>query len=127
MATKAALTILAAMAAAALAFGLADGSSSRASSMPPINRIAHRVEQLRGLRFHSIPKAQLVSERVLAKKLSAGGRSHSPVARREERQALAGAGIAALSGILRPQDLDRAKSGGGSADVGGVYVPQTRR
>jgi hypothetical protein len=46
---------------------------------------------------------------------------------RAEKAGLAGQGIAALSGIIRQKDLEQQASGGGSTDVGGVYLPKTKQ
>src|SRR3954447_20830843 len=103
-------------------------SRAEAATLPPVGRIAHRVERLRGLRFRYVPKVQLVSAETLTKKLSKSDAHPNAAQRRAAREGLAAEGVAALAGILRQQDVDQAQSGGGgAADVGGVYVPHDKR
>src|SRR4051794_21004740 len=101
---------------------------AEAASLPPVGRVAQRVERLRGLRFRYVPKVQLVSADALTKKLSGSDAHPTAAQRRAAREGLAAQGVAALAGILRQQDVDQAQSGGGGgADIGGVYVPHDKR
>ncbi len=104
-------------------------SRAAAATLPPVGRIAHRVELVRGLRFRYVPKVQLVSAETLSRTLSRREAHPGAAARRAAREGLAAEGVAALAGILRQQDVDQAASGGAGAgaDVGGVYVPADKR
>src|SRR4051812_14375631 len=103
-------------------------SRAEAAALPPVGRIAHRVELVRGLRFRYVPKVQLVSAETLSRKLSRRDAHPNAAARRAAREGLAAEGVAALAGILRQQDVDQSKSdGAGGADIGGVYVPADKR
>src|SRR3954447_11310237 len=128
--TKLSLTSLAIVAALVAGTAVRGGSShqtpkARAAGLPPVGRIAHRVEAVRGLRFRYVPKVELVSARELEGKVGKGPR----VSRRVQREAIAAQGAAALTGIVRQEDLEQqgGGSGGGGTDVGGVYVPQDKR
>src|SRR3954449_7234146 len=120
--TKLSLTSLAVLGALIAALAVRGGSAhqtpkARAAGLPPVGRIAHRVEAVRGLRFRYVPKVELVSARELAGKVGKGPR----VSRRVQREAIAAQGVAALTGIVRQEDLEQQGGGsGGGTDVGGV-------
>src|SRR4051812_13837353 len=121
-------TIVVGLAVRGAPSGTAPGAE--AASLPPVSRVAHRVELVRGLRFRYVPKVQLVSAETLSRKLSARDAHPSPGARRAAREAVAAEGVAALAGIVRQQDVDQASGGGGggsAGDIGGVYVPRDRK
>src|SRR4051794_30920173 len=117
--TKLSLTSLAIVAALVAGTAVRGGSShqtpkARAAGLPPVGRIAHRVEAVRGLRFRYVPKVELVSARELEGKVGKGPR----VSRRVQREAIAAPGVAAVTGILRPEDLEQEGGGGGGGGAG---------
>ena len=125
----AALVLVAVVAAVAVRGGPSGSPRAEASSLPPIKQIAARVERVRGLRFHAIPKVEEISAKDLASKLQSQGQLKGKARRQAEKKGLAAQGVAALSGIIRQQDLEQQQSGsgGGGTDVGGVYLPTTKR
>ena len=115
---------------------LAGGSSNSADraqaalGLPKIGVVAHRVERLRGLKFHYVPKVEVVASADLQKKVAANGgtRVRGEAARRLAHKAVAGEAVAGLAGILRRQDAAKMSGqGGGSGDIAGLYVPEQKR
>src|SRR4051794_41918579 len=86
---------------------------AEAASLPPVGRVAQRVERLRGLRFRYVPKVQLVSADALTKKLSGSDAHPSAAQRRAARGGLAPPGGAPPAGGPRPPGGDPAPAGGG--------------
>lgn len=105
-------------------------SRDRAHPIPlHVHQIARRVEHLRGLRFHRIPRvridgpAQLFSlGRSLRRAESSALRGHPLRARRDRRLFLAQTGLGELAGLLPAGQATEASGSRSSAEqVGGAY------
>src|SRR4051812_19330659 len=85
---------------------------AEAASLPPVGRVAHRVERLRGLRFRYVPKVQLVSAGALTKKLSGSDAHPTAAQRRGAREGPAPRGAASRAGCVRHRRGFHGRSGG---------------
>jgi hypothetical protein len=95
-----------------------------------VAKVADRVEALRGLEFDRLPKAQVVSEKKLARQLRdaerAAVRADPDRVDREERSAAAAAALLFLSGVI-DSDSELTLIASGDTDIGGVYLPEQGR
>src|SRR3954454_16426713 len=93
----------------------------------PVGRIAHRVEDLRGLKFRYVPKVEVVAQKDLADKLRAGrGQSKGGAATAHvENQAMAAQVLSVLSGLVPPKLAKQMQDDSGG-DVAGVYDPHSK-
>jgi hypothetical protein len=121
---------------AVLVLALSHGSdkadaAARLEQQSTINRVAKRVEAIRGLRYRHIPKVKVETEDEIAKEqeaeagnVSAGEKA---AAKRAEQTSSAGLEAYKLLGILPATFDPGAASGSGASDLAGIYDPRTNQ
>jgi hypothetical protein len=99
------------------------GSAAEAARRAPVAEIAHRVEGLRGLRYHSIPRAVAVTPAQAEREgLEDLDRSYPPARRHADEEVLKLLGLVPAGLSLR--DVSAATF---SQGVAGYYDPRTKR
>lgn len=119
------------------AFGVLSTGSEAAdpedAGLPSVEKVAQRVEALRGLRFEQQPRVAIVTAKQLNGELrkldrAAAKELEGNAKRRAEALSIASNAVTGLSGLVPEDQLD--DTGGGSSEGGsvlGLYLPERKR
>ena len=120
------IALAVALAALAIALGNGGGSSGKdpaAAVAAEVRPIAHRVEQVRGVRFKRIPPAEVVTPaQTRADQLKDLDKNYPPAQRRADEQVLTTLGL-----VPRGTDLRQVVGDVSGQQVAGFYDPQRKR